>query len=121
MKSKLTKKEIIERLKKFGVEATLRPRKSTLLELLIEKVNNSTKEGCSGYYKPPPPKHDPVSPVLFMDDIHDYAMKHDKEYAKQYDSFYDEVMAECDPKKPEFGFAQLIACLLYTSPSPRDS
>lgn len=50
MQNKLTKKEIIKRLKKFGVEATLRPRKATLLELLKEKVNASTKDHCSGWY-----------------------------------------------------------------------
>lgn len=38
--NKLTKAEIIERLEIYGVKATLRARKATLVELLEEKINN---------------------------------------------------------------------------------
>ena len=37
----MTKKEIIEELKKYGIEATLRARKSTLEELLKEKQSET--------------------------------------------------------------------------------
>lgn len=46
-----TKKQLIEELKKFGVEATLRPRKAVLQELLKSKIAESTRKGCSGWYK----------------------------------------------------------------------
>ena len=43
----MTKKEIQAELKKYGIDVTLRPRKSTLLALL--KKTKETKT-CCGYY-----------------------------------------------------------------------
>ena len=40
--NKMTKQEIIDQLKLYGIDATLRPRKATLLALLKEKEDEST-------------------------------------------------------------------------------
>ena len=62
----MTKQQIIDELKTYGIEATLRPRKSTLVALLNEVRENGV---------------DPTSPVTMLDDIHEYAMENDSDYA----------------------------------------
>ena len=48
----MTKKEIQKVLKeRFGIEVTLRPRKTTLQRLLKDAVSQSTKNGCSGWHE----------------------------------------------------------------------
>ena len=62
---KMTKKEIIAELKMFGINATLRPRKSTLEALLKEKREDAIKEDMAKQAMLPkvPDIDDPLIPV----------------------------------------------------------
>ena len=55
----LTKREILKELKKFGIDATLRPRKAVLVELL-ERVKKDHKE-----------KKLKNNKVTFLDDVYE--------------------------------------------------
>ena len=63
---RMTKKEIVALLKEYGIDATLRPRKSTLVALAEATIRKVVETGSI---------HDATSPVTAFDDIYDFAKK----------------------------------------------
>ena len=63
---RMTKKEIVALLKEYGLDVTLRPRKSTLVALAETTIRKVVETGSI---------HDATSPVTAFDDIYDFAKK----------------------------------------------
>ena len=66
--NRMTKKEIVALLKEYGIDATLRPRKSTLVALAEATIRKVVETGSI---------HDATSPVTAFDDIYDFAKKNE--------------------------------------------
>ena len=79
----MTKKEIIAELSKYGIEATLRPRKAILVELL-DRVRLEHEKGQL------------TSPVTCYDDIW---------------FFQEECEKACDPRRAEPNFLKYVICI----------
>ena len=95
----MTKQEIVNELKKYGIEATLRPRKAILVELL-ERVKEDYKNGKLTDQK-----------VTFLDDIYEKT-SYDPFKKWLHDEADKKAIAKiCDPKRSDGDLGwYLMAC-----------